>query len=83
MGYKGLPFRLFTHARMRALERGLSVREIKLVLAAPDAESPSRAHPGRRVLRKILSRRRRVCVVIIPPRRGDREVAVVTVWVDE
>lgn len=82
MGYRGVPYRLCSHAKDRLGERSVANAELRAVLDVPDAEYPSRKHPGRRVLRKKMSASRHVSAVVIPPSRDVPEVRVVTVWVD-
>jgi len=80
MGYKGKPFTRFSHARDREAERGVSEQDIRDTLDSPDVEMPSRNHPGRRVLRKKLSKASEVGIVIVPPTKDGDPVRVVTVW---
>ncbi|MBE3123750.1 MAG: DUF4258 domain-containing protein [Planctomycetes bacterium] len=80
MGYKGIPFKQFSHALRREKERRVSLQEIRAVLDAPDIEVPSRQHPGRKVLKKRVSRTREIGVVIVPPVKPRDPVYVVTAW---
>jgi hypothetical protein len=81
VGYKGIPFTKFRHARDRQRERGVSDQDIREVLDSPDVDLPSASHPGRRVLRKKLSKKVEVGVVIIPPKTQGDPVRVVTAWI--
>lgn len=82
MGYKGIPFEWFDHARQRASERGISEQDVREVLDSPDVETPSKGFPGRRLLRKKVSKKGAIGVVIVPPKKDSDPVRVVTVWLN-
>ena len=67
--------RLTVHAMRRMIERNITEREVRYVLAAPDVVYPSGV-PGRSALRAIVGGRTLVVVVA----DGSDPVEVVTTW---
>jgi len=64
------------HARQRMAERGITEKEVRWVLAAPDLILPS-GQPGKKTLRARLGNGRQISVIIVD---GSEPLKVVTVW---
>jgi len=80
VAYRGVPYRLYSHAAKRLKERRIDRRYIRQVLDAPDTDVPSKEYPGRRVLSKQVLPTLKVTLVIVPPRKKGKPVGVVTGW---
>ncbi len=70
-----LRVRLSAHAKQRMIDRNITEREVRYVLAAPDVVYPSGA-PGRTAFRATIGGRRLVVVVA----HGSDPVLVITAW---
>lgn len=67
--------KLTAHAMRRMIDRNITEREVRYVLAAPDAVYPSGV-TGRSALRSTIAGRRLVVVIA----DGSEPIEVLTVW---